>query len=321
MQKRKMSKDKILVTGAGGQLGAVLTEALNESYSTEQIIVSDIKSFDTAFPYCELDVTDKAALADLVQKESINQIYHLAAILSAKGEKDPLKTRHINTSGMMNVLEVSRQTEVRKIFYPSSIAVFGEGANLEEAKQYEPLVPSTVYGITKVDGELWANYYWERYQLDIRSLRYPGVIGYQSMPGGGTTDYAVDIFHAALKGDSFNCFLKKDTTLPMIYMDDAIRATMELMEAPAEKLNIRTSYNLHGLSFSPEEIYQEIKKHIPSFEINYKPDYRQKIAEGWPRKIDDTEARQDWAWSPNYDLQRLVGDMIKNLKQKISKKI
>lgn len=313
-----MKNGKVLITGAGGQLGAVLTNALGDIFKNEQLIVSDIKEFETPYTFYHLDVTKREDLEKIVKEEKVTQIYHLAALLSAKGENDPLLTRQINSTGMINVLEIARQYNVQKIFYPSSIAVFGKGANLEEASQFEPLIPSTVYGITKVEGELWANYYWKRYQLDVRSLRYPGVIGYQSMPGGGTTDYAVDIFHSALKGEKFNCFLKPDATLPMIYMEDAIRATLELMEAPAEQLKIRTSYNLHGFSFAPEDIYREIKKHIPAFEITYAPDFRQKIADDWPKKIDDRHARKEWNWRPKFGLENMTQDMIENLKPKIS---
>lgn len=312
-----MNKEKILITGAAGQLGSVLIHSLAEIYKEQQLIVSDIKAFDTPYTFYALDVADEKAVEEVVEKEGVDQIYHLAALLSATGEKNPLLTRAVNSQGLINILEAARKHEVSKVFFPSSIAVFGEGANPEKASQFEPLIPSTVYGITKVDGELWANYYWQKYQLDVRSLRYPGIIGHQSMPGGGTTDYAVDIFYAAIKGEKFECFLKEDARLPMIYMDDAIRATLELMEAPAEQLNIRTSYNLQGLSFTPQEIYEEIKKHIPGFEISYQPDFRQKIAESWPGEIDDQHARKDWKWEEDYDLAAMTEDMIKNLKLKI----
>ncbi len=308
-----MRQEKILITGAGGQLGGVLTHALDQVYSTSQIIVSDINPIDSPYAFYNLDVTNKEKLAELIEKEKITQIYHLAAILSATGESNPMFTNHVNIQGLLNVLEVSRSTKIDKVFCPSSIAVFGEGIDREVARQNDVLIPRTVYGITKVTGELWSKYYWDRYGVDVRSLRYPGVIGYQSLPGGGTTDYAVDIFHSAVKGESFSCFLSEDTTLPMIYMEDAIRATLELMEAPADALTVRTSYNLQGMSFSPAELYSAIQKYIPNFEISYAPDERQKIAEAWPKTIDDHLAREDWNWKPGFQLDEMAKDMIFNL--------
>ena len=262
-----------------------------------------------------MDVTDRKRLEEIVNKEGITQIYHLAAILSAKGEEKPLFTNDVNIQGLLNVLEVARKEQVRKVFCPSSIAVFGEGIQRDMARQQDVLIPKTVYGITKVAGELWTKYYWDRYQVDVRSLRYPGVVGYQTLPGGGTTDYAVDIYHAAVKGEDFSCFLKEDAKLPMIYMEDAIRATLELMEAPAEHIKQRTSYNLQGFSFTPAEIYASIKKYMPNFDISYEPDERQKIAEAWPRAIDDVEARKDWGWKPKFTLDEMTADMIENLQK------
>lgn len=308
-----MRTQKILMTGAGGQLGRVIADALSERYPNDAIIVSDIRSFESPFTFVEIDVTNKEALESIVREKGITQIYHLAAILSAKGEQDPLWTQRINSAGLLNVFEVARIHEVEKVFYPSSIAVFGKGAHLDFVDQFEPLLPTTVYGITKVDGELWAQYYHHRYGLDIRSVRYPGVIGYQTPPGGGTTDYAVEIFHEALRQKKFTCFLKEDATLPMIYMEDAIRATMELMHAPAEQLNVRTSYNLAGCSFSPQELYTEIKKHIPDMEITYEPDFRQEIAGSWPKVVNDSWAQKDWGWKPKFDLQGIVADMLHHL--------
>ncbi len=310
--------DKILVTGAGGQLGGVLTEALAERYADDQIIVSDIRSFDTRHPFYTLDVTDRKSLLELVENEDISQIYHLAAILSARGEEKPFFTNDVNIQGLLNVLEVARIADVQKIFCPSSIAVYGEGIHREMAKQEDVLIPKTVYGITKVAGELWSKYYWDRYQVDVRSLRYPGVIGYQTQPGGGTTDYAVDIYHAAVEGKPFECFLKEDAKLPMIYMEDAIRATMELMEAPVNQIQVRTSYNLQGFSFAPGEVFRSIKKYMPNFTIDYQPDHRQKIAEAWPRAIDDRQARSDWGWKPAYTLDEMSADMLENLQKQKS---
>ncbi|SRR6056297_83250 len=313
-----IKKDKILLTGAGGQLGQVMTDALSERYDTDQIIVTDIRSFDTPYSFYSVDVMDEKALETIVSKEKVTQIYHLAAILSAKGEENPLFTNEVNIKGLLNVLEVSRKNGVDKVFCPSSIAVFGQGINRELAAQDDVLIPKTVYGITKVAGELWTNYYWDRYQLDVRSIRYPGVIGYQTLPGGGTTDYAVDIYHAAVEGRTFECFLESDAKLPMIYMEDAIRGTMELMEAPANDISLRTSYNLQGFSFTPEEVYASIKKYMPNFEIKYKPDHRQKIAENWPQAIDDSQARSDWGWKPAYNLDQMSIDMLDNLKKQKS---
>ena len=308
-----MTKEKILLTGAGGQLGRVIADALSERYPKSSILVSDIRAFETSYQFERLDVTDYKSLEEIVDSANISQIYHLAAILSAKGEESPLWTQKINTMGLLNVLEVSRKKGLQKVFFPSSIAVFGKGANLDEVNQQEPLLPTTVYGINKVNGELWAQYYFKRYGLDVRSVRYPGVIGYQTAPGGGTTDYAVEVFHQAIKNKNFSCFLEPDTTLPMIYMDDAIRATMELMHAPTEQISVRTSYNLAGCSFSPKELFEAIRNEYPGLTVDYKPDFRQKIASSWPKVVNDQKAREDWNWQPKYDLPAIVNDMFKHL--------
>lgn len=308
---------KILITGASGQLGSVLAERLKEKYGSENVIASDLRmnpSFNGFFEV--LDATDFDALNEIVLKYKITQIYHLAAILSANGEKSPLNTWDINMKSFFNVLEVSRLTNVDKVFFPSSIAVFGNDAPKKQTPQDYVLAPSTVYGISKVAGENWAKYYHERFGLDIRSIRYPGVIGHQSLPGGGTTDYAIDIFHKAVKNEIFECFLESTTTLPMIYMDDTIRATIELMEAPKESITVRTSYNLSGMSFSPEELAQSIQKIYPQFKIVYKPDFRQKIAESWPSSIDDSVAEADWNWKPQFDIDVMTNIMIEELKLK-----
>jgi nucleoside-diphosphate-sugar epimerase len=308
---------KILITGASGQLGSVLTKKLQEKYGQDKVIASDLRidsSFDGIFEV--LDATDFEALSEIVLKYEITQIYHLAAILSANGEKFPLNTWDINMKSFFNVLEVSRLTQVDKVFFPSSIAVYGNNAPKTRTPQDYVLAPSTVYGISKVAGENWANYYYERYNLDIRSIRYPGVIGYQSLPGGGTTDYAVEIFHKAVKNEEFECFLKSSTVLPMIYMDDTIRATIELMEAPKENITVRTSYNLSGISFSPEELAKAIQKIYPNFKIFYNPDFRQKIAESWPSSIDDSKARTDWNWKPQFDIDVMTNVMIEELEKK-----
>jgi len=311
-----MKTESILVIGANGQIGSVLVEYLRGIYGDNKVIASDLRANADRQDYFEvLDATDGKALQQIVKRHRITQIYHLAAILSAKGEQDPLNTWQINMQTYFNVLEAARELGVKKIFYPSSIAVFGEHVH-GSADQFSYLDPSTVYGISKAAGENWSNYYFTRYGMDIRSLRYPGIISYQSMPGGGTTDYAVDIYHKAVKGEPFECFLKEDATLPMIYMCDALDATVRLMEAPSEKISVRTGYNLAGMSFSPKEIYESICKIIPGFEISYKPDYRQAIAESWPSAIDDTEARKDWGWRPAYSLDKMTEEMILELRKK-----
>ncbi|WOD45116.1 NAD-dependent epimerase/dehydratase family protein [Hwangdonia lutea] len=310
-----MKTERILITGASGQLGTVLTKALQEKYGIDSVIASDLRenpNFEGHFEV--LDVTNYDALQDCVIKYKITQVYHLAAILSANGEQFPLKTWDINMSTLFNVLEVSRLHGVNKLFYPSSIAVFGDEVECINTPQTSNLTPLTVYGMSKAAGENWVNYYHKKYGMDIRSLRYPGVIGYQSLPGGGTTDYAVDIYHKAVKEECFDCFLEATTMLPMIFMDDAIRATIELMDAPAENIKIRTSYNLAGMSFTAEQVCQSIKDIYPNFEINYKPDFRQDIAKSWPDSVDDSAAREDWGWKPKYDLSLITKEMIENIK-------
>ena len=311
-----MTKNKILITGARGQVGSVLYLELSEKYGKDNIVASDIKEMPAAQVFELLDVTDIEAMNTVVQKHGITEIYHLAAILSAKGEQDPLWTWELNLQGLFNVLEASRKHQVQKIFFPSSIAVFGHKSKLIVAPQASITDPSTVYGMSKVAGEYWCQYYHNKYGLDIRSVRYPGVIGYQSMAGGGTTDYAVEIFQYVLTNQEYSCFLEKDTRLPMIFMEDAIRATFEIMDAPKENINIRTSYNISGLNFTPEELVQAIHAHHPDFRCSYVPDFRQKIAESWPQKIDDTEAMVDWGWKASYDLPKLVSSMFENLPKK-----
>jgi nucleoside-diphosphate-sugar epimerase len=309
-----MKHDNILIIGAGGQIGAVLTEALRTAYGADNVIATDLKPLtNQSGPSEVLDALDGAALEALVKKWRINQIYHLAAILSATGEKDPMWAWNINMTSLFNVLETARQHSLNKVYYPSSIAVFGREAAQLNTPQYEVLIPETVYGISKVAGENWANYYFRRYGLDVRSLRYPGIIGHQSMPGGGTTDYAVDIYHYAVQHKPYECFLRDDTALPMLYMDDAIRGTIELMDAPADRLSVRTSYNLSGMTFTPDEIAASIRKLVPDFKISYKPDFRQAIADSWPASIDDSAARHDWGWKPKFDLDAMTKDMLEHL--------
>lgn len=309
-----MQKDRILVIGAGGQIGSVLTKALRAHYGADQIIATDIRPLqDPSGPSEALDALDLAALDDLCARRRITQIYHLAAILSATGEKDPMRAWNINMNGLFNVLETARLRQLDKVYFPSSIAVFGSNARRDGARQDENLAPETVYGISKAAGENWCNYYHLRYGLDVRSLRYPGIIGYQSLPGGGTTDYAVDIYHHAIAGKPFVCFLKPDARLPMMYMDDAVRATIELMEAPADRIRVRTSYNVGAISFTPSEISASIQRRYPEFSISYEPDFRQKIAESWPARIDDSAARADWGWNHRFDLDAMTDDMLANL--------
>jgi nucleoside-diphosphate-sugar epimerase len=309
-----MKDTRILIVGAGGQIGAVLTQALRQAYGADNVVASDLRPLaEQDGPTVVLNALDIQAMDELAETYRITQIYHLAAILSATGEKDPMWAWNTNMASLFNVLETARKRQLDKVYFPSSIAAFGREAAPENTPQYEALIPETVYGISKVAGELWGNYYYRRYGLDVRSLRYPGIIGYQSLPGGGTTDYAVDIYHYAVQNKPFTCFLKSDTRLPMLYMDDAIRATLELMEAPADRLTVRTSYNLAGMSFTPAEIANSICKVIPDFQISYAPDFRQAIADSWPGSIDDSQARADWGWKPAFDLDGMTRDMIKNL--------
>lgn len=312
--KSKGVKEKILITGATGQIGTVLTHALRELYGQENVLASDIKKTHyVEEPFVMLDVLNIQRMRELVEDHDITQIYHLAAILSANGEWNPLKTWNVNLNGFLSILELAREKKLHKLFFPSTIAVFGKTTPRVNTPQYCSMVPETIYGISKQTGELLSNYFFLKYGLDVRSLRYPGIIGHQSIPAGGTTDYAVEIYHSALKDKHYTCFLKAGTRLPMIYMADAIRATIELMEAPAENIKVRTSYNLSGMSFGPEEIAAEIKNHIPEFTISYEPDFRQKIAETWTESIDDHEARADWNWREEYDLAKMTDDMLHHL--------
>ncbi|PKV49646.1 nucleoside-diphosphate-sugar epimerase [Aquimarina sp. MAR_2010_214] len=313
-------KTVVLIIGANGQLGSVLTESLKQKFGNSNVIASDLRSregYEGSFEI--IDATDINRIEEVVVQYKVTQIYHLAAILSAKGEETPLRTWDINMQTLFNVLEVSRKHNIDRVFFPSSIAVFGEGAPLENTPNNAYLDPATVYGISKAAGENWAQYYFLRYGLDVRSIRYPGVIGYQSLPGGGTTDYAVDIYHKAVLEQDFNCFLKENATLPMIFMEDAIRATIELMDAPKEDIHTRTSYNIAGISFSPAEVVTEIRKLYPDFKVRYEPDFRQEIAARWPNSIDDSAAAKDWGWKPKYDLKLITTTMIQKLKEKYRK--
>lgn len=306
---------RILVIGANGQLGTELTTALADRYGAENVVASDhvAAGRHAHLQYERLDVTEAKRIGELVEKHRVSQIYHLAAALSATGETQPAWAWKLNMDGLLNVLEAARHYKLDKVFWPSSIAAFGPTTPADCTPQTTAMEPGTVYGISKLAGEGWCRWYFDKYGVDVRSLRYPGLISWKTSPGGGTTDYAVDIFHAALKGERYSCFLEPDESLPMLYMDDAVRATLELMEAPAAQITERGSYNLSGLSFTPSEIASEIRKHVPGFELVHEPDFRQVIASGWPNSIDDRCARDDWGWRHRYDLARVVSEMLKNL--------
>lgn len=311
--------NKILIIGAGGQIGIELAQELSLLYGSSNVIAADLKPIPALEnnPFEKLDVLDKEALLNIVKKHDIAHVYLLAALLSATGEQNPMFAWKLNMEGLFHVLELAKEKHISRVYWPSSIAVFGPTTPRELTPQYTVMEPSTVYGISKQAGERWCEWYFHKHGVDVRSLRYPGLIGWKSAPGGGTTDYAVHIFHEAIKNGRYECFLSEDTALPMMHMEDAIRATIEIMHAPAEQIRIRGSYNLGGVSFTPREIAAEIKNHIPGFQISYKPDFRQQIANSWPKSIDDSEARQDWGWKQHYDLKGLVDNMLKNLAQKV----
>lgn len=314
-----MKNDKILIIGACGQIGLELTSALRERHGQLAVIAADRienKGFTVIeAPYMQLDVMDKTALQKLVVTEKVTQIYLLAAILSARGEQDAQHAWGVNMQGLFNVLDIARQEKLDKVFWPSSIAVFGPLSPKQNCPQHTVTIPSTVYGISKCAGEYWCNYYFNKFGVDVRSIRYPGLISYKAAPGGGTTDYAVDIFHHAVYGETYTSYLKADTALPMMYMPDAIRATLELMDAPSTKISIRTSYNLSAMNFTPAELAACIQELVPGLKVVYKPDFRQEIADSWPQSIDDSTARLDWNWKSEYDLAMMVKDMVYNLGQ------
>jgi len=311
--------EKILVIGANGQIGTELVNALRNTYGGDQVIAADITSPAYAIrhtgPAEVVNVLDKDNLHHVFNKHKPTQVYLLAAILSAVGEQKPMLAWDLNMTGLLNVLDFSVECKVKKVFWPSSIAVFGPNSPKENTPQYCVMDPNTVYGFSKLAGERWCEYYYNKHGLDIRSLRYPGLISWRANPGGGTTDYAVHIFHEALKTGRYQSFLSANTALPMMYMDDAIRATFMLMDAPAEKLTIRSAYNLAGISFTPAQLAEEIKKVMPGFEISYADsDPRQAIANSWPKSIDDSYSEKDWGWQLEYDLPKIVEDMLTNLK-------
>lgn len=309
---------KIIVTGATGQIGSELVIELRKKYGSEQVVAvghSKPKSGDLdSGPFESVDVTDKEALDEMVKKHQPDTIFHLVGILSATGEKNPELAWNVNMGGLKNVLDISITHGVKQIFWPSSIAAFGPTTPRENTPQHTVLEPTTMYGVTKVAGELMCQYYHKKFGLDIRSLRYPGLISYKTPPGGGTTDYAVAIYFEALKNKKYECFVGPETVLPMMYMADGVRATIELMEAPEENIKVRTSYNLTAMSFSANELAESVAKHVPSFICTYNPDDRQKIADSWPKSIDDSAAREDWGWKHEFDLDKMTADMLKNIK-------
>jgi threonine 3-dehydrogenase len=309
--------NKILVTGACGQIGSALVPALRKRYGGENVIATDIAETNVTLrdtgPFEFLDVTQRGAIGAVVDRYHVDTIYHLAAILSATGERRPQLAWTVNLTGLYKVLEIARERRVRRVFHPSSIAVFGSETPRDRTPQETILRPTTMYGITKVAGELLGDYYFQRFGLDVRSVRYPGIISSEALPGGGTTDYVVEIFYEAIKHKHYVCFLEQDTTLPMMYMPDCIKATLDLMEADLSRLKHHANFNVAAMSFSPAELTAEIQKHIPDFVCEYKPDYRQEIAESWPRTIDDSAARQEWGWEPEYDLAATVADMLDRL--------
>lgn len=311
------TRDKILVIGSSGQIGTELVQALRDIYDIDSVIASDLKVSEQAKegPFEVIDIMNAQQLSEIIKRHKITQVYLLAALLSATAEKLPKLGWDLNMQGLFNVLDLAKEKIIQKVYWPSSIAVFGPNTPKENTPQYTIMEPSTVYGISKQAGERWCEYYFNKYNVDVRSLRYPGLIGWKSAPGGGTTDYAVHIFHQALKTGKYECFLSENTTLPMMYMSDAIKATIGIMQADAQKIKIRSSYNLAGFSFSPKDITLEIQKHIPDFKISYKPDSRQEIADSWPKSIDASESSADWGWKPEYDLAGMTNDMIKNLKK------
>lgn len=309
----------ILILGACGQIGTELTMELRDKYGKESVIASDIREGNDGLmasgPFELLDATNYEAIEDVVMHYEIDEVYLMAAMLSATAEKFPMRAWNLNMGSLFNVLNLAREGKISKIFWPSSIAVFGPNTPKDDTPQNTIMEPSTVYGISKQSGERWCEYYFKKFGVDVRSVRYPGLISWKTMPGGGTTDYAVEIYHEALKKGSYQSFLDKETRLPMMYMDDAIRATISLMESPAENLTIRSSYNLGSMSFTPNEVAKSIQKHIPDFTISYAPDFRQQIADSWPSSIDDTAARKDWGWQPGFNLDQTTVEMLENLKK------
>lgn len=309
----------VLVLGACGQIGTELTHKLRLAYGNENVIASDINDTNSDIknngPFVILDATDRDAVLKTIKKYKINQVYLMAAMLSAVAEKSPQKAWNLNMSSLLLTLELAREKHINSVFWPSSIAAFGPSSPKINTPQLTVMEPTTVYGISKVAGEHWCNYYHEKFGVDVRSVRYPGIISWKTKPGGGTTDYAIEIYFEALKKRKYECFLDKDTLLPMMYMDDAVEATIQIMQTKESSIKVRTSYNLAAMSFTPKELAQEIKKHIPDFKISYKTDFRQKIAESWPKIIDDSQAKKDWGWNPKLNLSEMTKVMLKNIKE------
>lgn len=307
----------ILVIGACGQIGTELTMKLREMYGNDHIIAADIREGNEELmqsgPFEIVDVMDTEQIEKVCDQYAVTQIYLMAAMLSATGEKFPDKAWKLNMNSLFNVLDLAKSKKISKIFWPSSIAVFGPTTPKTDTPQHTIMEPTTVYGISKQTGERWCEYYHKKYGVDVRSLRYPGLISWKTQPGGGTTDYAIEIFHEALANNSYSCFLSEDTALPMMYMDDAIRATIQIMEAPAVQVKQRSSYNLSSMSFTPAEIATQIQKHLPDFSISYAPDSRQQIADSWPSSIDDTAAQKDWGWKSEFGLDKTVSEMLEHL--------
>jgi nucleoside-diphosphate-sugar epimerase len=312
-------KTIVLVLGASGQIGTELTQKLRLLYGNDNVIASDIREANSEVmasgPFETIDATDKETILATIKKYKVTQVYLLAAMLSATAEKMPQKAWNLNMNSLLAVLDIAKEKHIEKVYWPSSIAVFGPTTPKENTPQKTIMEPSTVYGISKVSGEFWCNYYHEKFGVDVRSLRYPGIISWKTKPGGGTTDYAVDIYFKALKDKKYECFLSENTRLPMMYMNDAVDATIKLMQAKPEEVKIRNGYNLAAIDFTPKEIATEIKKHIPEFEITYTPDFRQQIADSWPQSINDSQARRDWNWKHKFDLKTMTEDIINNLQK------
>ena len=313
-------QDKVLVIGSSGQIGSELVAELRSNYGNSNVIASDIVASNQIImdsgPFEILDVTDAERLYEVVKKYNVSHVYLLAAILSANAEKKPNLSWDLNMKSLFNILDLAKNKIIKKVFWPSSIAVFGPNTEKIKTQQHTITEPNTVYGISKLAGERWCEYYFNKYNVDVVSLRYPGLIGWKSNPGGGTTDYAVHIFHEAIKNKKYISFLSKDTTLPMMYMTDAIKATLKIMESDSDKIKIRSSYNISGCSFNPEELANEIKSYIPDFKISYNSDYRQEIADSWPDSLEDSLAKEHWGWQAEYSMPKLVEEMIKNLNAK-----
>lgn len=310
-------KSRILNIGACGQIGSELTAALRKKYGNHNVIAGDIREGNPELmqsgPFEIIDATDYQQIEDVISRHEISDVYLMAAMLSATAEKYPEKGWHLNMTSLFHILNLAKDKKINKVFWPSSIAVFGSTTPKINTPQYTVMEPSTVYGISKQTGERWCEYYHQRYGVDVRSVRYPGIISWKTLPGGGTTDYAIDIYHQALQHNKYTCFLNGATTLPMMYMDDAIKATLDIMEAPSEQIKIRSSYNLAAISFNPEEIAASIRKLLPGFAISYEPDFRQAIADSWPQSIEDSRARSDWGWKHSFDLDDITREMLTNL--------